>query len=132
MSDTDIYKNREPMPAAKKPSKKRRRRRSAPQRAFDDKERKRRSRNSGLRRLLHLFRKSENEKVIWSVVGVLFVVILVSAAVWQFVIRERMIIQNEQSDDYMRYQRDIPASSSVPLISSPVPAEAEPEESAAE
>ena len=83
MSDTDIYKNRERMPYGdKRPRRSTRRRRSDSQRAFDDHTRKRRSRNSGLRRLLHLYRKKESEKVIWLSVLTVAVVVLVLLAIW--------------------------------------------------
>lgn len=110
MSDTDIYKKREPMPYGsdrnRKP--KRRRRSSRQHRAFDDPNRKRRSRNSGLRRLLHLYRKQENEKVVWWTLMIVIVIGIVSLAVWQFVIREYQIRHAEQQDDYIQYQRVIP------------------------
>jgi cytoskeletal protein RodZ len=107
MSDTDIYKKREAMPIGNKPEKKKRRRRSGTNRAFDDHSRKRRSKNSGLRRFLHLSRKSKNEKVIWISVGVLFIVILLIVGIWQFVILEYQVRQKEQSDDNVKYQRSI-------------------------
>ncbi|WP_372796360.1 hypothetical protein [Pontiella sp.] len=124
MSDTDIYKKREAMPMGKTPEKKRRRRRSssAP-RAFDDKNRKRRSKNSGIRRMLHLSRKSENERIIWISVGVIFLVLLVTVALWQFVIQERLVREQERSDDYIEYNPNIPSASEVSLI--PVPSSSE-------
>jgi hypothetical protein len=115
MSDTDIYKNREAMPIGNKPEKKRRRRRSGSNRAFDDHSRKRRSKNSGFRRFLHLFRKSKNEKIIWISMGVLFVSILIFIAIWQFVILEYKVRQQEKSDDYIEYQRDIPEMPGAPV-----------------
>ncbi|MDF7825535.1 hypothetical protein P4B35_16030 [Pontiellaceae bacterium B12227] len=108
MSDTDIYKNREAMPVGNKPPHKRRRRRKKTQRAFDDHDRKRRSKNSGLRRLLHLSRKSENEKVIWISAGVLFAVVLIVIAIWQFVIKEQLVREQETADQYIEYQPNIP------------------------
>ena len=107
MSDTDIYKKREPMPYGsrhpKRPS--RRRRSSESQRAFDDHSRKRRSRNSGLRRILHLYRKSENEKYFWWTIGTTLAVVLLVLAVWQFVIREVQIRKQSEQDDYLQYQQ---------------------------
>lgn len=98
MSDTDIYKNREPMPYSPvKTKRSHRRRRSTPQRAFDDHTRKRRSRNSGLRRVLHLYRKEGTEKVVWLTMLVVVVVLLASIAVWQFVIREHQIKAAEET-----------------------------------
>ncbi|HEY5653913.1 MAG TPA: hypothetical protein VIR63_06060 [Pontiella sp.] len=87
MSDTDIYKNREPMPVgAKQPRKNYQRRRNRVQHPFDDKPRQRRSKNSGLRRFLHLSRKSENEKFFWVGTAVIFVTVLLFAAIWQYLI----------------------------------------------
>lgn len=110
MSDTDIYKNREALPVGNKPPDKRRRRRKTTRRAFDDNDRKRRSKNTGFRRLLHLFRKSENEKVIWISFGVLFVVILIGVAIWQFFITEQLVREQETADQYIEYQPHIPES----------------------
>ncbi len=87
MSDTDIYKNREPTQQATPADPryhKERRRRSSSHRVFDDKDRKRRSKNSGLRRLLHLSRKAENDKPIWVGMLVVVVVLLIGIAIWQF------------------------------------------------
>ena len=110
MSDTDIYKNREQMPYSNRgPKNARKRRRSSKEsRAFDDHSRKRRSKNSGVRRWLHLYRKKDNEKVFWWVVLGGIVVIMVLLAVWQFGIREYMIRQQEQHDDYSQYQEPLP------------------------
>lgn len=104
MSDTDIYKKREPMPYGNRNPKHsgRRRRTSESRRSFDDKTRKRRSKNSGLRRLLHLYRKEENEKFFWWSILTVITVLLVSLAIWQFVIRELKIRQQDQQDDYMQ------------------------------
>jgi hypothetical protein len=109
MSDTDIYKNREAMPVggAKNPKKKRKRRTST-QHAFDDRPRKRRSKNSGLRRILHLTRKSDNEKYFWGSMGVAIVVVLAVIAIWQFWIAEVLVRSQEKKNDYMHYQPSIP------------------------
>ena len=109
MSDTDIYKKREPMPYGnKRPRRSTRRRRSDSQRAFDDHSRTRRSKNSGLRRLLHLYRKKENEKVVWWSVLVSAVVILIAVAIWQFGIRELIIRSENEQTQYIQSQADIP------------------------
>ncbi|VGO16604.1 hypothetical protein PDESU_05195 [Pontiella desulfatans] len=108
MSDTDIYKNREAMPIGNKPPNKRRKRRSTSHRAFDDKSRKRRSKNSGLRRLLHLSRKSDNEKYFWGTMGILIVVVLAVIGIWQFVIMEYIVRSEETKNEYLKYQRSIP------------------------
>ncbi|MEI6891174.1 MAG: hypothetical protein V5783_03290 [Pontiella sp.] len=110
MSDTDIYKNREPIPMGKKVPKKKRRR-SSSRRAFDDQSgRKRRSKNSGLRRGIHLFRKSENEKAIWILFSVLIVLVLVSVGVWQFFLSEILIREQQAADNAVEYQPKIPAA----------------------
>jgi hypothetical protein len=109
MSDTDIYKNREAMPmGGPKNPKKRRKRRTTTQHAFDDRPRKRRSKNSGLRRLLHLSRKSDNEKFFWGAMGISAVVVLVIIAIWQFWIAEMLVRSQEKKNEYMRYQPSIP------------------------
>ena len=111
MSETDIYKKREPLPyGGKSPQRKhRRRRRSESHRRFDD-PKQRRSKNSGLRRLIHLSRKGENEKYFWTFLGVTLITLLVLVGVWQFFIREGMIQDLERQDDYMEYQRAVPES----------------------
>jgi hypothetical protein len=108
MSDTDIYKKREAMPMGKTPQKKQRRQRSKSRRAFDDHSKQRRSKNSGLRRFLHLARKSKNEKLIWGAVGILLVIVLVIIGIWQFVISEYLIRQQESESQYIEYQPHIP------------------------
>ncbi|HSR87558.1 MAG TPA: hypothetical protein VLL07_01285 [Pontiella sp.] len=109
MSDTDIYKNRERMPYGDKtPRRSTRRRRSDSQRAFDDHSRKRRSRNSGFRRFLHLYRKKENERVFWWSVIISIIVILTLLAIWQFWIREAMIRSENEQTQYIQYKTAIP------------------------
>ena len=110
MSDTDIYKNREAMPFdGKKVPKKRRRRRSSAEHVFDeDHNRKRRSKNSGIRRLLHLSRKSDNEKFFWGSLGAVVVVVLAILAIWQFVIVEHLVRSEETENEYIQYQPSIP------------------------
>jgi hypothetical protein len=112
MSDTDIYKNRERMPYGnKRPKRSTRRRRSDSQRAFDDHSRKRRSKNSGLRRLLHLYRKKDSEKVVWWSVLASAVVILVAVAIWQFGIRELIIRSENEQVQYKQSQHVVPEAS---------------------
>lgn len=86
MSDSDIYKSREPIPQTPNDPRLRkgRRRRSSSLRPFDDHERERRSGNSGLRRFLHLSRKKENEKSFWWGFLIVVVFVLVVIGVWQF------------------------------------------------
>lgn len=103
MSEDDIYKQREPMPYGSGQNRKRfsnRRRSSGPKRAFDDPSRKRRSRNSGLRRLLHLYRKKESEKIFWWTTISILVVFLVALALWQFVFRYRDADETVLPDGY--------------------------------
>ncbi len=94
MSDTDIYKQREPLPASKnKPRSRtgRRRRRSSSQQVFDETNRRRRSKNTGLRRLLHLSRKGENENFFWWGLLIGIVLLLTLVGIWQFWIQEMLI-----------------------------------------
>ncbi len=105
MSNIDIYKNREPLPGVPKESrpKKGRRRRSASQRAFDDTgHRRRRTKNSGFRRLLHLARKDKNEKRFWWGLLITIVVGLTLLAIWQFFYLEYVARQQaEQNEHYI-------------------------------
>lgn len=112
MSETDIYKKRESMPfgSGKSPEKKSRRRRSSSQRAFDDTERKRRSKNTGIRRFIHLAKKKENEKYFWIVLGTFIATTIVAVMVWQFGIREAKVRADEaEFEKSIEYQR-IPAA----------------------
>lgn len=133
MSETDIYKQREPMPIGKKPDKKNkhRRRRSSQQRSFDDKSRKRRSKNSGIRRFLHLSRKAENEKVIWTTFGIGMLLAIALIAIWQFFIQERLIREEESQNDYLEYQPNIPRHGEGAILERP-PIQTAEEQSAAE
>ena len=86
-----------------------------------------------MRRALHLFRKSENEKYVWITMGVIFVVSLVVIGIWQFVVQEYMIREQERSDDYLEsYEPGIPSASDEPLMSTLNPSTLEQEESASE
>lgn len=107
MSETDIYKNREPMPYSEgKSERTRHRRHSTHQRSFDDHTRKRRSRNSGLRRLLHLYRKKESEKIVWLSMLVLTVLVLLGIALWQYVIMEHRIRIEEEKNASVQTQME--------------------------
>ena len=107
MSDTDIYKSRERLPYGdKRPRRSSRRRASDPQRAFDDHTRKRRSKNSGIRRILHLYRKKENERVVWLSVLICTATVLIVLAIWQFWIREAMFRSENEQVRYVRPQSD--------------------------
>jgi len=90
MSDTDIYKSREPVPAPNPTSQKPRRRRRSSRPRFDEEPvRKRRGKNSGLRRVLHLLRKAENEKYFWWGLLVVIVVLLITSGLWQYYVTQR-------------------------------------------
>lgn len=119
--NTDIYKQREPMPmtGSNRP-KKNRKRRSRSRRQFDDTtHRKRRSKNTGFRRLLHLARKSENEKFFWGSIGIATVVILVLIGIWQFWIKEILVRDQEKKNEYLIYHPPIPSASETgPLLPS--------------
>ncbi len=120
MSETDIYKNREPIPqpSGDPQHRKGRRRRSSIRRPFDDNDRRRRSKNSGLRRLLHLSRKSENETRFWWGALIVVVALLTGIALWQFLYMERVAReQARQNDLYVPVQGlsepDSPAESAT-------------------
>lgn len=96
---SDIYKNNQRMPGATPEPK--RRRRSKSRSAFDETgERQRRSRNRGARRMLHLSRKGENEKIFWWGTAVVLVVILLLVAFWQFVVLNNRAKQ--ESDEVLK------------------------------
>ena len=76
----------------------------------EDHNRKRRSKNSGIRRLLHLSRKSDNEKFFWGSIGAVTLIVLVIIAIWQFVIAEHLVRSEESENDYIHYQDSIPES----------------------
>ena len=91
MSETDIYKNKEQVQSTSgnpRSRNRRRKHRTSALQTFDKHDRKRRSTNAGFRRFLHLFRKSENEKVIWWSLLITIVSVLVLIAIWQFVYLE--------------------------------------------
>ena len=115
MSETDIYKNREPIQngPGKVHSKKRRRRRSASITAFDETgERRRRSKNSGIRRILHLSRKSSNEKSFWWAILSIVVVLLVGIAIWQFLYMEHVARKEAHLDELYVPIQTSPSSAS--------------------
>ena len=107
---SDIYKQRPEIPVAKSVNR-RRRRRSAADGTFDEtKTRRRRSKNSGLRRLLHLFRKEENEKRIWISALVVALVVLLIVGIWQFWYLEQEARQRAREQDKYQQPRGIPRS----------------------
>ena len=96
---SDIYKNRQVMPAVK-PKPKRRRRRSSQDAVFDESgNRRRRSRNSGFRRLLHQMRKPHNEKRIWLGMLIAAVVLLIAIGIWQFFYMEHIARERDKQKE---------------------------------
>ena len=98
--DTNIYNRPHLQTKSAKPP--RRKRRSSSRRKFDDHSgRKRHSRNSGSRRLLHLYRKGDVQKRIWWTLLVLIVLGLVALAIWQFWyldhVEQQLLRQHEMS-----------------------------------
>jgi hypothetical protein len=116
MSKTDIYKSREQVqqtsddPRFRKGS---RRRRSESARSFDNHERKRRKKNSGFRRLLHLSRKADNEKNIWWGLLILFVVLLAFIAIWQFWYVEYAARKHAEGNEFRLPTQSIPEAKSA-------------------
>ena len=97
MSETNIYKRQE-LPAGK--GKKRRKRRVPRRTRFDDhSNRKRRSKNSGFRRLLHLYRKENAQKYVWRGALIFFVVSIVLAAIYQFWYLDK-VVQKEMQEKH--------------------------------
>jgi len=116
MPETDIYKNREPIPQTPGDPQHRKghRRRSSSRRTFDEHERKRRSKNSGLRRLLHLSRKSENEKRFWWGTLIVVVALLVGIGLWQFWYLEHVARKQARENElYVPIQRSPAAKSAA-------------------
>ena len=107
---SDIYKQR-PQITAAKPRPGRRRRRSSADGTFDEnKPRRRRSRNAGLRRLIHLFRKDENERTSWVSALVIALLVLVVVGLWQFWYREQLVRKKTREKEQARPVQSIPRS----------------------
>jgi hypothetical protein len=116
MSKTDIYKSREEVRAPAGDSRVRkghRRRSSSRLQTFEEQNRKRRSKNSGFRRLLHLMRKSENEKIFWWGLLGTFIVLLIVVAVWQFLYVERAARKNSELNERRPAARSMPGTESA-------------------
>lgn len=116
MSKTDIYANREQVqqtPVDPRFRKGRRRRSSNP-RTFDEHERRRRGKNSGFRRLQHLFRKSDNEKRIWWGALVVIVILLAVIGLWQFLYVEHVAREQSRKNEMYIPAQKIPATESAP------------------
>ena len=114
MSETDIYKTREPIPQPSGDPKHRKghRRRSSNRRPFDDNDRRRRSNNPGLRRLLHLSRKSENEKRFWWGALIMVVALLTGIALWQFLYLEREVREQARENNVYVPEQGLPEADS--------------------
>jgi hypothetical protein len=126
MSDTDIYKNRETVQMTSDDprfSKKQQRRRSSKRDPFDDPgDRRRRSKNSGLRRLLHLSRKSGNEKSFWVNTLIVIVVTLALIGIWQFWYQEYVAQEQSKKNELLLGQENAEASAEAEVQAS-APAE---------
>ena len=107
MSETNIYKRQE-LPPGK--GKKRRPKRRVPRRTrFDDhSHRKRRSKNSGLRRLLHIYRKESAQKHLWRGVVIFLLIGIVLAAIYQFWYLDK-IVQKEMREKHGELPAEYPA-----------------------
>lgn len=93
MADTDIYKSRERMPVSRENTRRytKRKRRSN----SSDQPRKRRSRNSGFRRLLHLYRKEKKQRIFMWIVAVLIIALLVYAIIWDLVVKPQKLHEKD-------------------------------------
>ena len=107
MSKTNIYKRQE-LPAGKR--KKHRPKRRVPRRTqFDDhSNRKRRSKNSGFRRLLHIYRKETAQKHLWRGALIFLLIGIVLAAVYQFWYLDK-IVQKEMQEKHGALPAEYPA-----------------------
>jgi hypothetical protein len=113
---TDIYASREQVQqTADDPRfRKGRRHRSSSLRTFDEHERRRRGKNAGFRRLLHLSRKSDNEKRIWWGALVVIVVLLAVIGLWQFLYVEHVARKQSRKNEMYIPVQNIPAAESTP------------------
>lgn len=116
MSKTDIYASREQtqQPANQPSPRKGRRRRSSSHRVFDEHDRRRRGKNSGFRRLLHLARKSENEKRIWWGALIVAVVLLTVIGLWQFLYVEQVAREQSRKNEMYIPVQKAPSAESAP------------------
>ena len=113
---TDIYASREQVPQTTDDPRfrKGRRHRTSSLRTFDEHERRRRGKNAGIRRLLHLFRKTDNEKRIWWGALVVTVVILAVIGLWQFLYLEHVARKQSRKNEMYIPVQNIPAAESIP------------------
>ncbi len=96
MTDRDFYKERQRKPIRSEATRRKPAGRHHQTNRLFDENRRRRSRNSGSRRLAHLMRKSVNEKYIWISIVVGFAIFFLLLAFWQFIIREQNIYRTDE------------------------------------
>ena len=92
MSKSDIYKNNEIFHPTKKSNKKPRRRRSSSasdSRTFDAPKTRRRSRNSGFRRFIHLYRRNRIQKLVWGFIWLFLLSLIIISGLWEFWLKDR-------------------------------------------
>jgi len=101
MSSSDIYSSRDPIQPISSSQKKRKNRdQEGLNGDLKNGKRKRRSRNSGWRRFVHLYRKERVQKRVWIGVFIFFIFILIVAAFVEFGI-ERGYVPPEQAQSVL-------------------------------
>lgn len=108
MPSTDIYHVKEPAWAkAQKPDSRKRRRRRPRTETFDEtvnkdvsRTHRRRSKNSGLRRFIHLMRKPEFSKKFWTIALSVFGSILLILLIWDWFFRYAPETEPDYGDAY--------------------------------
>jgi hypothetical protein len=80
---------------------------------FDEKSGNRRSKNSGFRRLLHLYRKGENEKRFWWGLLIIISITMVFLGIWQFWYRDYVIRVQSQNTEFAPASQSAPAAPSA-------------------
>jgi ATP-dependent Zn protease len=127
MSETDIYKNREQVTQASDDPRfrkqKKRRRRSSGRRAFDEHDHRRRSKNSGFRRLLHLSRKSGNEKSFWMSILIAIVILLTLIGIWQFWYMEYVASEQAKKTELLQMLKESTEDAPATQVEDSAPAE---------
>lgn len=95
MADTDIYKNRERMPVSRENTRRYSKKKRHSSHGDGDRPRKRRSKNSGFRRLLHLYRKEKTQRIFWWTVILTIISLLIYAIIWDLVIKPKKLYEKE-------------------------------------
>ncbi len=95
MADTDIYKSRERMPVSRENTRRYSKRKRRSSHGDEERPRKRRSKNSGLRRLLHLYRKEKSQRIFLWIIVILVIALLVYAIIWDLVVKPKKIYEKE-------------------------------------